>query len=378
MFSEEGRLAQIALTNPLFGERKLKLGTFCSNVSGGATMSSMDDVLELTWPNTARVTQMADQMSFEAIVPIGRWRGLGGDTDTNRDSFESMTFAAAVGATTTQPTAFATVHVPSLHPVIAAKQATTIDHISGGRFALNIVTGWNAQEIQLFGSAILPHDERYDAAAEWVTIMKQIWTSEEPVEFEGRYYSVKGAFLRPQPVQTYPALMSAGASPKGRAFAAEHCDIAFTSFGDRDPEAMRARLNSYHELAEQQFKRKIRIWINAYVILGDTEEDAQRQFDHCIHEKGDFAGVENLFRMMNLNGTNQSHSPEILQKLREDFMAGWGGYRIQGTKEQVVEDLKMLADAGVDGVLLSWPAFIPGMERFQAEVYPLLVEAGLR
>lgn len=378
MSNEEARLEQIAKTNPLFGTRKLKLGTFCSNVSSGATMSSMEGVLDLTWKNTSRLTELADEMEFEAIVPIGRWHGMGGNTDANAESFESLTFAAAIAATTTHPATFATVHVPSIHPVMAAKQATTIDHIGNGRFTLNIVTGWNKSEIELFGSPIMPHDERYRAAGEWITIMKKIWTSEEPVEFEGKYYTVKGAHLLPKPIQQYPALMSAGASPAGQAFAAEHCDIAFTSFADRDPESMRARLDSYHKLAHERFSRKLKIWVNAYIFLGDTEQDAQKQFDYCIKEKGDYAGVDNLFRMMNLNNTNQSHTPEMLQKLREDFMAGWGGYRIQGTKEKVVDELKKLADAGTDGVLLSWPAFIPGMERFKEEVYPLLIQAGLR
>lgn len=378
MFDEERRLEQLSRTNPLFGSRKLKLGTFCSNVSSGATMSSMEGVLELTWQNTARITELADQMNFEAVVPIGRWRGMGGDTDANAESFESLTFASAVAATTTKPATFATVHTPSIHPVMAAKQATTIDHIGGGRFALNIVTGWNKVEIELFGSPILPHDERYVAAGEWITIMKKLWTSDEPVDFDGKHYTVKGAFLRPKPIQQYPALMSAGASPAGQAFAAEHCDIAFTSFADRDEASMRARLDSYRNLAHERFNRRLRIWANAYIFMGETEAEAQRLFDYCIKEKGDYAGVDNLFRMMNLNNTNQSHTPEMLQKLREDFMGGWGGYRIQGTKEQVVEELAKLAAAGTDGVLLSWPAFIPGMEQFQKEVYPLLVQAGLR
>ncbi len=194
----------LAKTNPLFGSAKLKLGTFCSNVNGGTTMSTMDGVLELTWNNTAHLARMADEMKFEAIVPLGRWRGIPGDSDFNSESFEAMCFASAAGAITKNSSVFATVHVPTLHPVMAAKQAATIDHVSGGRFSLNIVTGWNESEIRLFGSPLLPHDERYDAAAEWITIMKRIWTEDEPFNFEGRYYKVDEAFLslnRSNPIQ---------------------------------------------------------------------------------------------------------------------------------------------------------------------------------
>ncbi len=376
MASNQKRLEELALTNPLFGSRPLKLGTFCSNSSGGATMSSMEDTLEVTWRNASALANMADAMEFEAIVPVARWRGFGGDTDFGGASFESLTFAAGVGAQTTYPSPFATVHVPSIHPVMAAKQCATIDHISDGRFTLNIVTGWNRREIELFGSPMMDHNARYDAADEWVELVKQLWTSDDPVNFNGHYYQVKDAHLRPRPVQPYPALMSAGASPKGQLFAAKHCDIAFTAFADRDAASIRDRVGGYKKLAREKFDREIKVWINAYVFLGDTEEQAQRDYDYCVLEKGDWSGAENLIRELNLGA--MTHTPEQRQALKQDFMAGWAGFKLQGTRHRIVDDMEMLCSAGVDGILLSWPAYIDGMRRFQAEVYPLLCEKGLR
>lgn len=61
---------------------------------------------------------------------------------------------------------FATSHVPTVHPVMAAKQGTTFDYISNGRFTLNIVTGWFESEIAMFGAPLMSHDRRYDPAAE--------------------------------------------------------------------------------------------------------------------------------------------------------------------------------------------------------------------
>lgn len=376
MSSDQHRREQLARTNPLFGPCKLKLGTFCSNTSGGATMSSMEGVFDLSWPNSLRLAELAEEMKFEAIVPVGRWMGFGGDTDFSGEVFETMAFAAGVTARTSFPSVFATLHVPAMHPVMACKQATTIDHIGGGRFTLNIVCGWNKREIELFGSPILEHDTRYDVADEWISLMKLLWTSDAPVDFDGHYFQVKGALMKPRPVQPYPALMSAGASPKGRAFAARHCDIAFAPLAERDPDSIRRRIDSYKQAAFEQYGRELSIWINAYVFQGDSEADAQRRFDHCVHEKGDWAGVENLIRDMGIS--QQSHTPEMLIKLKEDFIAGWAGFRLLGTRERIVEDMKMLVDAGVDGVLLTFPAFIGDMERFRDEVHPLLVQEGLR
>src|ERR1700685_1178673 len=67
-----------AATNPLFNDRKLKLGTFCTNLNGGCAISTIPETLKITWPNTVRLAQIADSMEFEALVPVGRWRGFGG------------------------------------------------------------------------------------------------------------------------------------------------------------------------------------------------------------------------------------------------------------------------------------------------------------
>src|SRR5271168_84564 len=96
----DARQEALAKTNPLFGPRRLKLGTFCTNVSGAATMSTMDGVYELNWPNVMTVSRLADEMAFEAIVPLGRWQGFGGVTNFNEKVFEAMTFSAAVTAST--------------------------------------------------------------------------------------------------------------------------------------------------------------------------------------------------------------------------------------------------------------------------------------
>jgi dimethylsulfone monooxygenase len=123
-------------TNPLFNDRKLKLGTFCTNLNGGCAISTIPETLEITWPNTMRLAQIADMMEFEALVPVGRWKGFGGVTNFNGAGFECFSWAAGIGAVTKYPAVFATSHVPMYHPVLAAKQATVIDHICNGRHAI--------------------------------------------------------------------------------------------------------------------------------------------------------------------------------------------------------------------------------------------------
>jgi len=203
-------------TNPLFNTRKLKLGTFCSNLSGGCAISSIDGVLEATWPDTLALARMGDEMEFEALVPVGRWKGFGGVTNFNGQGFESFSWASAIGASTRYPGIFATSHVPTIHPVMAAKQAATIDHVTGGRFNLNVVTGWYKPEIEMFGEEQLEHDTRYERAIEWLEIIKLLWTREEEFDYEGRFYKIKKGWLQPKPIQKpYPVVMNAGGSGQG-------------------------------------------------------------------------------------------------------------------------------------------------------------------
>jgi alkanesulfonate monooxygenase SsuD/methylene tetrahydromethanopterin reductase-like flavin-dependent oxidoreductase (luciferase family) len=364
-------------SNPLFNNRKLKLGTFCSNLSGGATMSSIDGVLQAHWPSTAAISMMADEMQLEAIVPVGRWKGFGGSTNFNGEGFECFTWAAAMAALTKNPAVFATSHVPTMHPVMAAKQAGTIDHVSGGRFVLNVVTGWYRPEIEMFGAPLLEHDTRYDMAAEWIEIIKRLWTSEDEFDFDGKFYNVKGAIMAPKPIQKpHPAIMAAGVSPKGRKFAAHHADVNFVNLEAHDLDSMRARVESSRKTAWDECKREIQVWTNAYIFQGDTEADARAFYKECVFEKGDWEGVENLVNTMGIN--SQSIPAPILQTLKEHFIAGWVGYPLIGTKEQVVDGLSILERAGFDGIVLTWPRYVDDMKRFQVETFPLLQQAGLR
>src|ERR1700721_704153 len=99
-------------TNPAFGGRKLKLGTFQTNLDSGCVMSDLDGRLEITWPNTVTLAKLADDMDFEALVPVARWRGFGGATDQQGPGFETYTWAAGIAGATRTYAVFPPRHVP--------------------------------------------------------------------------------------------------------------------------------------------------------------------------------------------------------------------------------------------------------------------------
>src|SRR6202167_4187785 len=104
-------------TNPVFKDRKLKLGTLGKNLDRGCAISTIDGVLEINWPNTLELARISEAMEFEALVPIGRWHGSAGVTNFTGPGFECFCWAAAIGASTRYAVIFATSHVPTVHPV---------------------------------------------------------------------------------------------------------------------------------------------------------------------------------------------------------------------------------------------------------------------
>src|ERR1700722_8108010 len=116
-------------SNPTFGSRRLKLGTFQTNLDSGCVMSDLEGRLDITWPNTVTLAQLGDEMGFEALVPVARWRGFGGATNPQGPGFETYTWAAGIAGATRNAGVVSTSHVALNHPIIAAKQSTVIDHI---------------------------------------------------------------------------------------------------------------------------------------------------------------------------------------------------------------------------------------------------------
>ena len=111
----------------------------------------------------------------------------------------SLSWASALLASTDEIVAFSTIHVPLVHPVFAAKSIVTADHVGQGRFGINIVSGWNVEEFAMFGIPLREHDERYDYSAEWVSILKRIYSETEPFDHDGKYFSLKNVEGKPKP-----------------------------------------------------------------------------------------------------------------------------------------------------------------------------------
>lgn len=367
-------MSQPAL-NPMFGTNKLKIGTFTTNSVNMLTVAP--EISRPSWTNCLAAAKLADGAGFETITPVARWKGYvdGNVEHPSHEVVEAFTFAAAIAQATHYSAIVATSHAPTIHPVAVAKQCATIDHISNGRFVLNAVSGWNRREFDMFGINLLEHSERYQYLDEWLMLLRRLWTGEE-FNFRSGYFNLKAALCRPVPLQRRIPVMNAGLSSVGMRFAAHHADIAFRMPAERDPRMWRQEVIEYKQLALNEFGREIKVWTNASVIQAKTQEEAEALRVRYSETMVDREALQSIITsLVQENGWTASDTRIPLMRQR---LSCGAGYPLIGTADRIAEQLQAMADSGIDGVLLSWANFLPGLSDFIQEVLPRLERAGLR
>jgi dimethylsulfone monooxygenase len=356
----------------------LKLGLFGANVSSARSYIVAPERWDTSWENNVRLAQMADAAGLECMVPIARWKGYGGDSNPNGSSWESITWACGLLAATQRINVFATVHVPLNHPIVAAKQMATADHIGQGRFGINVVCGWNDDEFRMFGVTKKEHEGRYEQGAEWWSIVKGIWAGEGPFDFEGEHFTLYGVEGSPLPYQgKAPAMMNAGSSPSGRAFAIRYSDMHFE--GMRSPEESRERIAETKRLT-QVAGRQVQVWTPIGVVCRPTQREADEFTDYVIAH-ADAGAVGNVVAMGERSAREKGDTV-IARRTGEDALArrvlARGAYCAIGDADEVTRQLALLQSVGFDGIVLNFVNYLDEFPYFAQEVLPRLERMGLR
>jgi dimethylsulfone monooxygenase len=363
-----------ASTNSLFGPNKLKLGVFALN-SHINVMTTVPEKFVPTWSNGVEVAQVADRTGYEALVPYARWGSWGADEHHyTAHAFENFTWAAGIASKTRSACVMSTVQVLTIPALLAAKAMATIDHISNGRFALNLVVG-NTVENAMFGAPPISHDECYDYAEEWIAVVKRLWTDPALFDYAGKYVQVKGAMSQPKPVQKpYPALMNAARSERGQEFVARHCDIAFVRKSDRA--SLEEQIAGYRKQVKTHGREGIQLWCNCFVVQRESHAAAEAYLDRVVEEYGDDDYLDTFVRIA--NPTVNQLPPDKRDAMRKNLKRVVGGEQLIGSAEEIVEQIVELSRRGIDGILLNWVDPQREINMFNAGVLPRLEAAGLR
>jgi alkanesulfonate monooxygenase SsuD/methylene tetrahydromethanopterin reductase-like flavin-dependent oxidoreductase (luciferase family) len=363
----------------MYNANTLKIGVFGANCSSSRTATTVPERWTASWPDCLALGKMADEAGIDFMLPIGRWKGYGGDTDFHGTTLETVTWACGLLAATKQITVFGTVHAPLFHPLIAAKEFVTADHIGAGRFGLNIVAGWNEGEFEMFGVSQRAHDDRYEFAEEWLQVVRRAWGEEDQFDFKGQFFDLRGVRAKPKPCGgTRPLIMNAGSSKAGQAFALRNCDAFFTATG-----ASRASLDGAAKRVQdvkaeaRSFGKDIEVYTIGQVICRPSQQAAEDYHHHANVENADWGAIE---RMLALRGiTPQNTLAEDYAAKRKFFAShSIGGYPFVGTPDRIAEELAAISRSGVRGIALSFVNYLDELPYFRDEVLPRLVRLGVR
>jgi alkanesulfonate monooxygenase SsuD/methylene tetrahydromethanopterin reductase-like flavin-dependent oxidoreductase (luciferase family) len=344
---------------------------------------NLQDIRLSTFPTTstwtfdynAEVVRKADDLGFELAFSRTQWLPKGGyDGEASLDAFVAL---GAMAAITKNILLISTIHVlyGPIHPLHLAKYGATLDHISKGRWGINIVTGHRAVEHEMFGWDRIEHDTRYELASELFDVVQRLWTDTENFSFEGKSpWKVHNGYITPKPLFGRPVLVNATGSEAGIAFAAKYSDIVFiTSPGGAHIDSALETLPTHIANIKAQAAsvgRTVRTVINPVIVSRDTERETI-EYANAISRnaiKGAFAGYDSDAHAWRGRG-DASHKQGL----------GLGGnIEIIGTPEQVVEQLVALKKTGIDGVQLGFYDFLPELGYFGDRILPLLKQAGLR
>ena len=355
---------------------KLKLGLFAANCSNGRAMTTAPERWLADWDSNEQLVVLADDVGIDFMLPIARWDGYRGQTDHQGTTLEAITWATGLLAHTKRMTVFATVHAPLINPVLAAKAFVTADLIGRGRFALNIVIGWNDAEFRMFGiEKRREHEARYEYGQEWIDAILRMWGPEEEFDFAGKYLDLRGLRLKPKPYGgTRPLMMNAGHSPAGRSYALRNCDAFFTAVHYRDaadaaPDVVRVKEQGL------QFGRDIGVYTVGQVVCRPTRAEAQDYFRYWTEEVADWGAAD---YMLSLKGIKREADTAAYDAMRRSLIHGQSGFTMIGTPDDVAEDLARISAVGFDGIGFSFVNYLRELHYFAQEVLPRLHRKGLR
>lgn len=265
-------------------------------------------------------------------------------------------------------------------PGPSARQAATLDQALKGRLLLNVVPGGDATELEADG-VFLKHDERYEAADEYLTIWRKLLQG-DTVNYEGKHFRIRnGQLFHPAVQQPYPPLYFGGSSPAAHDLAAKHVD-AYLTWGE-PPAAVKQKIEDVRERAAKQ-GRTVRFGVRLHAIVRETTAeawaDAQRLIskltdDDIARAQQNYAKMDSVGqqRMAALHGGRRDKL-EIAPNLWAGvgLVRGGAGTSLVGDAATVTERLQEYADLGVDTFVLSGYPHLEEAIRFAELVFPLL------
>jgi len=335
-------------------------------VFGGWLRNVEDEAMEASWSYVKRLARRAEEIGFDlTLVAELNLNDIKGE---EAPSLEAWSTAAALAASTESLEIMVAVR-PTFHqPALLAKKAANIDHISGGRLSVNVVSAWWATEARKYGVGFDAHDDRYARSEEWLSVVDRAW-SEPRFSHEGRFYRTEETVVEPKPKpasgRSRPTVWAGGESEAGKDFIARTCD-GWLTHGD-PPEVLAPRFAEMAERRAATGQAPLQFGVAGYAVVRDTEQEARDEVARITDVKQSARGYANYQDW--IQNTQLERRMSI-----EDYSVSNRGLRtgLVGTPDQVASRIRELESAGAGLVLLQCSPQLEEMERFAEQVMPLV------
>ncbi|WIV19967.1 LLM class flavin-dependent oxidoreductase [Paenibacillus polygoni] len=310
-----------------------------------------------------QVAKAAEKAGYEfTLIPAGG------------DCWDGWIVGSWVAAHTTKLKPLIAMRPGLISPVLAARMASTLDQMSGGRALINVVTGHYPADLKATGDPLHgSHDERYERTKEFLDVVKGVWGedgSASGFNYEGQHYQVEGGVSKPAALQDpHPPLYFGGSSVAGKKVAAESADV-YLMWGEPlewIQEQMAEMKQHLKDLKERTgVSRTLRYGIRAQVVVRETEEEAWKAAWNILSKVEPNQLKDQEKRHAKTDATNQKRQMDLYEQSKDqDYIIGpnlWSGLSavrgggavaFVGTPEQVSDRLIEFVDAGVSSFILS-------------------------
>jgi dimethylsulfone monooxygenase len=344
----------------------IKFAYWVPNVSGGLVISKIPQRTSWDIDYNIKLAQIAERSGFDyALSQIRFTAGYGAEYQ-----HESVSFSHALLAATQKLKVIAAILPGPWNPTLAAKQIATINHLTKGRVAVNIVSGWFRGEFTAIGEPWLDHDERYRRSEEFIRSLRGIWT-QESFSFRGDFYRFNEYSLKPKPIEPLPEIFQGGSSRAARDMASRVSDWYFTN--GNTVENIKKQIDDIKAKAAAN-GHSVKIGVNAFAIARSTEAEAKVVLNDIIEHADPDAVKAFHHEVQNAGAASPEREGNWAKSTFEDLVQYNDGFRsnLIGTPQQIAERIIAFKEVGVDLILLGFLHFQEEVEFFGKHVIPLV------
>ena len=344
----------------------LEFGWFLPTAGDTTAYGVPEAGVDVTPEYLSKVAKTAEESGFDYIlIPV------------DRACWEAYITGAFITANTSRISSLIAARPGYINPVLLAKMISAFDQMSSGRICVNLIAGQADEEVKSEG-VTYTKEERYALMDEEVTIMKLLWTEENPVNFKGYFHQITGASINPKPSRQ-PRFYLGGGSAAAWELSAKHSDVHLF-WGDM-PEQIAENITELRSLAARHEREtELEFGMRLQIICRESEAEALQAAEDLIHPipearrdllKIRVAGSEANQRVQELAAEKGLWIAPHLWSGLTRFRPG-AGIAVVGDPQQCADTLQQFIDAGCTSFCLSGYLHDEEAERFGRLVRPLL------